>query len=95
MLLYDGAALSAAMWLTGARGARILFTSIFGNPADLIRVLTLSFASAPNVLGAAGEAWTRFLGGTAPAVGAAIGALVLWAIAPLVAGTQAIQRRDL
>jgi Cu-processing system permease protein len=63
-LLYDGAALSAAIWLTGASGARVLFTSVFGNPTDLIRVLTLSFAGAPNVLGAAGEAWARFMGGS-------------------------------
>ena len=95
VLLYDGAALSAAMWLTGPRGARILFTSVFGNPADLIRVLTLSFAGVPNVLGAAGEAWTRFLGGSGSAAAAAIGALVVWVIAPLVAGSRAIERRDL
>src|SRR5262249_20028883 len=95
VLLYDGAALSAAMWLTGARGARILFASVFGNPADLIRVLALSFAGVPNALGAAGEAWTRFLGGSASALAAAIGALALWVIAPLVVGTQVIQRRDL
>ena len=95
VLLYDGAVLSAATWLTGARGARVLFTSVFGNPADLIRVLTLSFAGVPNALGAAGEAWSRFLGGRTAAVVAAIGALAVWMIAPLVIGAQVIQRRDL
>src|SRR5262245_24408864 len=44
VLLYDGAALSAAGWLSGPRGARVLFGSVFGNPVDLIRVATLSVA---------------------------------------------------
>jgi len=95
VLLYDGAALSAAIWLTGARGARVLFTSVFGNPADLIRVVTLSFAGVPNVLGAAGEAWTRFMGGSTAAAAAAIAALALWVIAPLVVGAHVMHRRDL
>jgi Cu-processing system permease protein len=95
VLLYDGAVLSLAAWATGAPGGRVLFVSVFGNPADLIRVVTLTFAGTPNVLGAAGDAWLRFLGGTAAAAAAAIGALVLWTIAPLALGVRLIGRRDL
>jgi Cu-processing system permease protein len=95
VLLYDGAALSAAVWLTGARGGRLLFASVFGNPTDLIRVATLSFAGAPNVLGAPGDAWLRFLGGSASAAAAAIGALAVWMIVPLVVGARIFERRDL
>jgi len=73
----------------------VVFTSVFGNPADLIRVVTLSFAGVPNVLGAAGEAWTRFMGGSTAAAAAAIAALALWVIAPLVVGAQVMRRRDL
>jgi Cu-processing system permease protein len=83
VLLYDGAALSIAGWLTGSLGGKILFGSVFGNPADLIRVVTLSVAGTPNVLGAAGDAWIRFLGGPAAAAGAAATALVVWTLAPL------------
>src|SRR5262249_50403569 len=32
VLLYDAAALSVATWLSGPRGGRVLFGSIFGNP---------------------------------------------------------------
>jgi len=95
VLLYDGAALSVAGWMTGSLGGRILLGSVFGNPADLIRVVTLSVAGTPNVLGAAGEAWTRFLGGTTVASVAAIAALTAWMTGPLVVAVCLIRGRDL
>jgi ABC-type transport system involved in multi-copper enzyme maturation permease subunit len=95
VLLYDGAALSLAGWLTGSVGGRILFGSVFGNPADLVRVIMLSLAGTPNVLGAAGDAWVRFLGGTGAAAAAAIGALTLWMVAPLAVGVRLMSARDL
>ena len=95
VLLYDGAALSLAGWLTGARGGRVLFGSVFGNPVDLIRVVALSVAGTPNVLGAAGDAWVRFLGGTVGAAAAATLGLALWMIGPLLLGLWRINARDL
>jgi Cu-processing system permease protein len=95
VLFYDGAALSVAGWMTGSLGGRILLGSVFGNPADLIRVVTLSVAGTPNVLGAAGEAWTRFLGGTTVASIAAISALTAWMTAPLVVAVYLMRGRDL
>lgn len=95
VLLYDGAALSLAGWLTGSTGGHVLFGSVFGNPADLVRVLTLSIAGTPNVLGAAGDAWTRFLGGPMAATSAAALALTAWTIAPLGIAVGLINRRDL
>ena len=89
------AALSLAGWLTGSLGGRILFGSVFGNPADLIRVVALSVAGTPNVLGAAGDAWVRFLGGATSAGVAAVVALTVWMIAPLLAGVRLIGTRDL
>ena len=95
VLLYDGAALSLAGWITGSLGGRVLFGSVFGNPADLVRVVTLSVAGTPNVLGAAGDAWIRFLGGTTTATVAAISALTAWMLAPLAVGVRLVNRRDL
>lgn len=94
VLLYDGAILSIAGWLTGPVGGRILFGSVFGNPTDLIRVLTLSWAAGPNLLGAAGDAWTRFLGGPVMAAAAATSALVLWMVVPLAVSVRLITARD-
>jgi len=95
VLLYDGAMLSLAGWLTGPAGGRVLFASVFGNPADLVRVLALSWAGGPNVLGAAGDAWMRSAGGTTAAGLAAVGALAAWTAAPLAAGVRLIGARDL
>ena len=95
VLLYDGAALSVAGWLTGSFGGRVLFGSVFGNPADLIRVVTLSVAGTPNVLGAAGDAWIRFLGGTTTAAVAAVAALAVWLVTPLAVAVRLMNARDL
>jgi Cu-processing system permease protein len=95
VLLYDGVALSFAGWITGSLGGRVLFASVFGNPADVIRVATLSIAGTPNVLGAAGDAWIRFLGGTAGATAAAAAALLAWTILPLFAAVRILRVRDL
>jgi Cu-processing system permease protein len=95
VLLYDGAALSIAAWLTGPLGGRVLFGSVFGNPADLVRVVTLLLAGTPNVLGAAGDAWLRFLGGSLLAPLAVAVALMTWIVAPLAAGVRLMATRDL
>jgi ABC-type transport system involved in multi-copper enzyme maturation permease subunit len=95
VLLYDGAALSFAGWISGSLGGRVLFASVFANPADVIRVVTLSVAGTPNVLGASGDAWIRFLGGTTAATLAAIAALTAWLMAPLAVGIRLIGARDL
>ncbi len=93
-LLYDGVALGIAGFAPGRTGARVLFASVFGNPGDLARVLTLSLAGTPHILGAAGEAWTRFLGGPVAAIGLATAALLAWVAAPLELARRSTARRD-
>jgi hypothetical protein len=95
VLLYDGAALSLAGWLTGSVGGRVLFASVLGNPVDLIRVAMLLLSGTPHVLGAAGDAWTRFLGGNVQAAVMAAGALTLWTVVPLAGAVRMLARRDL
>jgi len=95
VLLYDGAMLSIAGQLTGRTGGRILFASTFGNPADLVRIVALSWAGTPQVLGAAGDAWLRFLGGPASAGALAVAALAAWMLAPLGVAARLLNARDL
>ena len=95
VLVHDAVALWAAGWLTGRAGGRVLFASVFANPVDIARVLTLSFSGTPHILGAAGEAWALFLGGPAMAGGAALAALVAWALVPLAVARLLLARRDL
>jgi Cu-processing system permease protein len=95
VLLYDAAALAVAGWVPGRTGARVLFFSVFGNPADLVRVLVLSVSGTPHVLGAAGESWIRFLGGSVGAGLLSTAALALWVTAPLEAARRLLAARDL
>jgi Cu-processing system permease protein len=95
VLLYDAVALSVAGWVTGSIGGRILFVSVFGNPADLIRIAMLRLAGTAHVLGAAGDAWTRFLGGDAMAASIAAAALGAWVAGPLAIGVLVLRARDL
>jgi Cu-processing system permease protein len=95
VLLFDALALAGAVALTGRAGARLLMASVFANPADLMRVLTLSLAGTPHLLGAAGDSWHRFLGGPATAAMLACLGLSAWIVAPLVAARWALGRRDL
>ena len=95
VLLYDGAALSLAGWLTGTLGGHVLFASVFGNPADLVRVAMLLVSGTANVLGAAGDAWIRFLGGDGRAIAVTATAILVWMGAPLAAATRLLARRDL
>ena len=95
VLLYDGAVLSAAGWLSGSLGGRVLFSSIFGNPVDVVRVAMLSVAGTSNVFGATGDAWTRFLGGTLYASLALLGSFIAWTAMPLALAARVLRRRDL
>jgi Cu-processing system permease protein len=95
VLLYDGVALAVAGWSTGLTGGRMLFASVFANPADLIRIAMLQTAGTSSVLGAAGEAWIRFLGGDVRAIVLMATALAAWVAAPLGVGVAALRARDL
>jgi ABC-type transport system involved in multi-copper enzyme maturation permease subunit len=95
VLFYDAAVLSVATWLSGPRGGRVLFGSIFGNPVDLVRVIALTLSGTPHALGAAGEAWVRFLGGPWMTAAASASAIAIWVIAPLVIGVRFLAARDL
>ena len=83
VIFYDAAALAAAVWLTGRAGARLLFASVFVNVVDLVRILTLTLAGTPHILGVAGESWMRTLGGTVPVAALAAAALTAWIVLPL------------
>jgi Cu-processing system permease protein len=95
VLLYDAAALALAGWISGSKGGHLLFASIFGNPADLIRIAVLSISGTPNILGAAGDAWLRFIGGAVSATLAFTAAVAVWTAAPLATAVYLIRRRDL
>ena len=94
VILYDAAALAAAVWLTGRQGARLLFASVFANVVDLVRVLTLTLAGTPHILGVAGESWIRTLGGPGPVAVLAAAVLAAWIVVPLAIAARVAAVRD-
>jgi len=95
VILYDAAALGAALRLTGRQGARLLFASVFANVVDLVRVLTLALAGTPHILGVAGESWIRTLGGPMPVAALAAAVLAGWIAVPLAIAARVSAVRDL
>jgi Cu-processing system permease protein len=95
VILYDAAALAATLWLTGRTGTRLLFGSVFGNAVDLVRILVLSMAGTPHILGVAGESWMRMLGGPMQSALLSALTLTLWIATPLVIAARVFSRRDL
>ena len=95
VILYDAVALAAALWLTGRAGTRLLFGSVFINAVDIVRILILTMAGTPHILGVAGESWMRAIGGPAPVAALAAAALSVWIALPLVIAGRVSSRRDL
>jgi Cu-processing system permease protein len=95
VILYDAVALAAALWLTGRAGTRLLFGSVFVNVVDIVRILVLTVAGTPHILGVAGESWMRALGGPAPVAALAAAALTAWIVAPLAIAVKVSATRDL
>jgi Cu-processing system permease protein len=94
VIFYDAAALAAAVWLTGRAGTRLLFVSVFANAVDLVRILTLTLAGTPHILGVAGESWMRTLGGPGPVSAFAATALTVWIVLPLALSIRLIAASD-
>lgn len=95
VLLYDGMALSAAGLTGGLVGGRVLFASVLANPVDLIRILMLIVPGTSGMLGAAGEAWIRFMGGDQSAWLIATAVVTLWLFVPLLVAVSILKKRDL
>ena len=95
VIFYDAAALAAAVSLTGRAGTRLLFASVFVNVVDLVRILTLTLAGTPHILGVAGDSWMRTLGGPAPIAALAVTTLVAWILLPLAISIRLTGARDL
>jgi Cu-processing system permease protein len=95
VILYDAIAIAAALWLTGRAGTRLLFASVFGNAVDLVRILVLTLAGTPQILGTAGESWMRALGGNQAACALAALALTGWIVVPLALSIHVLRSRDL
>jgi hypothetical protein len=73
----------------------LIFLSLFGNPADMVRVSALAVMGGTSIFGAAGALVVKFLGGTISAALLVISALLVWAVGPLVFANRVLRGQDI
>jgi hypothetical protein len=72
-----------------------IFSSLFGNPVDMVRVASLVVLNGKEILGVAGAARLRFLGGEVASVLLLIAGLVAWVVAPFALAQRLVRRQDI
>jgi Cu-processing system permease protein len=92
-VLYDGLVLLVTVMFAEYPLERPLLGLMLANPIDLARVVLLLRFDASALMGYTGAVFERFFGSAAGSA-VALGTLVLWVVAPLVAGARAFQRKD-
>ncbi len=95
VLLYDLLVIGGTFLLREWTANRFIFLSLFGNPVDMVRVISLIVLDGTEIFGAAGAALVRFLGGeTASALLLLIG-LGVWVVVPLLLSQRLLRRQDI
>ncbi|HJP58205.1 MAG TPA: hypothetical protein VJ847_14370 [Gemmatimonadales bacterium] len=92
-VVYDGLVLLAVSLFADYPLERPLLAAMLANPVDLARVALLLRFDTAALLGYTGAVLRQVLGGPAGML-LALGALVLWAAAPLALAARAFARRD-
>jgi Cu-processing system permease protein len=95
VLFYDLLALGGTFLFKGESANLFLFSSLFGNPVDMVRVASLIFLDDVTVFGAAGAALLRFLGGGVASVSLLTLALAGWTVIPFLISRRMLRRQDL
>lgn len=95
VLFYDLLVIGS-IFLMKERTANIfIFTSLFGNPVDMVRVSSLITLSDTTIFGAAGAALVKFLGGRIASHLALLAALAVWIVVPLLVAGRLLKKQDI
>jgi Cu-processing system permease protein len=92
-VVYDGVALLLATQFADYPIERPMLAAMVANPIDLARLLLLFQFDAAALLGYTGAVFQRFFAG-AFGIAMATGALLLWTVAPALAGGRLFIRKD-
>ena len=95
VLFYDLLAIGLAFLLEERPANLLIFCSLFGNPADMVRVAGLLVMGGASMFGAAGAMLLKFLGGPLPAGLLLTGALLFWVAVPLAVADRVLRRQDI
>jgi Cu-processing system permease protein len=95
VLFYDLLVIGATFLFKERTANMLIFSSLFGNPVDMVRVAGLMTLNGQDIFGAGGAALLRFLGGESLSIVLLLMALSVWVVAPLVAAQRLLKHQDI
>jgi Cu-processing system permease protein len=95
VVFYDLLVIGGSLSLKERTANAFIFTSLFGNPVDMVRVASLIVLDGKEIFGAAGGALVRFLGGETTSLLLLLGGLLLWIVVPFLASRHLLKRQDI
>jgi Cu-processing system permease protein len=95
VLFYDLLAIGMTFLFKERTANLFIFLSLFGNPVDLVRVSSLVNLGGSTILGAAGAALMKFLGGPALSNLLLIAGLAVWTAGPFLVSIHRLHKQDI
>jgi Cu-processing system permease protein len=95
VLFYDLAVIGGTFALKERAANVFIFSSLFANPVDMVRVAGMIALDGKEIFGVAGAALLRFLGGETASVLLLIVGLSVWVVAPLLLAQRIFRRQDI
>lgn len=95
VLFYDLLVMGIAFLLKERAANTLIFVSLFGNPADMVRVSALIAMGGTTIFGAAGALLVKFLGGAVSGCVAVVAVLLAWAAVPLLIANRILKRQEI
>lgn len=95
VLFYDLLAIGMTFLFKERTANLFIFLSLFGNPVDLVRVSSLVNLGGSTILGAAGAALMKFLGGPVLSNLLLMSALAVWTAGPFLVSMRRLHKQDI
>lgn len=95
LLFYDLLVMGLAFTLQERPANLLIFVSLFGNPADMVRVAALIAVGGTTIFGAAGALLVKFLGGAATGFALILAVLLAWVSVPLAVAGRLLKKKDI
>jgi len=95
VLFYDLLVIGGTFLLNERSANLFIFSSLFGNPVDMVRVASLIVLDGKEIFGIAGAALMRFLGGEIGSVMLLMAGLASWVVAPFLLARRLLNRQDI
>jgi Cu-processing system permease protein len=95
VLFYDLLVIGGTFVLRERAANTFIFSSLFGNPVDMVRVASLIVLNGKEIFGVAGAALLRFLGGEVASILLLIAGLTVWVVAPFALAQRLLKRQDI